>query len=239
MSFLLGENDTQMCFEVFSELCETWFCFWNNLCAYDCYVNIMWYDFACMHRGAWQGAYDLEVATPRALVHAGVKTSGNARSRYKTSGDARSRLMLVGKDLMLSMQVNAVRHKLMLMEVNAVRPALTTTSAQVKKVNGVTELQALVDGKPIIVSEASIRRILKLNDEGGMDCLPNATIFEEITRMGYEMQSQKLTFYKAFFSPQWKFMIHTFLQCLSAKTTAWNKFSSIAASAIICLSTNH
>ncbi|GKC34205.1 hypothetical protein Tco_1046589 [Tanacetum coccineum] len=56
--------------------------------------------------------------------------------------------------------------------------------------------------------------------------------------MGYEKLSQKLTFYKAFFSPQWKFLIHTILQCLSAKTTAWNEFSSTMASAIICLATN-
>ncbi|GJS83569.1 hypothetical protein Tco_0750110 [Tanacetum coccineum] len=56
--------------------------------------------------------------------------------------------------------------------------------------------------------------------------------------MGYEKISQKLTFYKAFFSPQWKFLIHTILQCLSSKTTAWNEFSSTMASAIICLATN-
>ncbi|GKD40581.1 hypothetical protein Tco_1260788, partial [Tanacetum coccineum] len=65
------------------------------------------------------------------------------------------------------------------------------------------------------------------------DCLPNATIFEQLTLMGYEKVSQKLTFYKAFFSPQWKFLIHTVLQCLSTKTTAWNEFSSTMASAII------
>ncbi|GJT79573.1 hypothetical protein Tco_1053915 [Tanacetum coccineum] len=99
-------------------------------------------------------------------------------------------------------------------------------------------LQALVDGKKIIVTEASVRRDLQLNDEEGTDCLPNATIFEELTRMGYEKLSQKLTFYKAFFSPQWKFLIYTILQCLSAKTTAWNEFSSTMASAIICLATN-
>ncbi|GJU69561.1 hypothetical protein Tco_0833467 [Tanacetum coccineum] len=39
--------------------------------------------------------------------------------------------------------------------------------------------------------------------------------FEQLTLMGYEKLSQKLTFYKAFFSPQWKFLIHTILQCLS------------------------
>ncbi|GJU71088.1 putative reverse transcriptase domain-containing protein [Tanacetum coccineum] len=111
-------------------------------------------------------------------------------------------------------------------------------TVKVKTVNGEQQLQALVDGKKIVVIEASVRRYLQLDDEEGTDCLPNVTIFEELTRMGYEKLSQKLTFYKAFFSPQWKFLIHTILQCLSAKTTAWNEFSSIMASAIICLATN-
>ncbi|GJT03887.1 uncharacterized mitochondrial protein-like protein [Tanacetum coccineum] len=134
-----------------------------------------------------------------------------------------SKLMLLGINLLLLGKVNAGRHEL-------------TTA--VKTVNGEVRLQALVDGKKIIETEASVRSDLQLNDEEGTNCLPNATIFEELTRMGYEKLSQKLTFYKAFFSPQWKFLIHTILQCLSAKTTACNEFSSPMASAIICLATN-
>ncbi|GKD49587.1 hypothetical protein Tco_1278563 [Tanacetum coccineum] len=99
-------------------------------------------------------------------------------------------------------------------------------------------LQALVDKKKVIITEIRIRSDLHLEDAGGTDCLPTATIFEGLARMGYEKPSQKLTFYKAFFSPQWKFLIHTITQCLSAKTTAWNEFSSTMASAIICLATN-
>nr|GEX29829.1 glutamic acid-rich protein-like [Tanacetum cinerariifolium] len=59
-----------------------------------------------------------------------------------------------------------------------------------------------------------------------------------LARMGYEKPYDKLTFYKAFFSLQWKFLIHTILQCLSAKTTSWNEFSSTTTSAIISLATN-
>nr|GEV81000.1 ribonuclease H-like domain, reverse transcriptase, RNA-dependent DNA polymerase [Tanacetum cinerariifolium] len=55
--------------------------------------------------------------------------------------------------------------------------------------------------------------------------------------MGYEKPSTKLTFSKSLFLPQWKFLIHTILQCMSAKRTSWNEFSSSMASAIICLST--
>ncbi|GJX15809.1 hypothetical protein Tco_0216641 [Tanacetum coccineum] len=109
---------------------------------------------------------------------------------------------------------------------------------KVKTVNGEQQLQALVDGKKIIITEATIRRDLQLEDAEGIDCLPNADIFEQLTLMRYERLYQKLTFYKAFFSPQWKFLIHTVLQCLSAKTTAWNEFSSTMASTIICLATN-
>nr|GEX40879.1 putative ribonuclease H-like domain-containing protein [Tanacetum cinerariifolium] len=109
---------------------------------------------------------------------------------------------------------------------------------EVKTVNEDVRLQALIDGKNVIVNEASIRCDLRLDDAEGTTCLPNVAIFEELTRMGYEKPSQKLTFNKAFISPQWKFLIHTILQCLSAKTTDWNEFSSTMASAIICLANN-
>ncbi|GJX74464.1 hypothetical protein Tco_0313059 [Tanacetum coccineum] len=146
-------------------------------------------------------------------------------------------------NLLLLLKVNAARHNLQLkVNVNAIEGIFINTlikaTVKVKTVNGEVQLQALVVGKKIIVTKASVRRYLQLNDEEGTKCLPNATIFEELTRMGYEKLSQKLTFYKAFFSPQWKFIIHTILQCLSAKNTAWNEFRSTMASAIICLATN-
>nr|GEY83578.1 hypothetical protein [Tanacetum cinerariifolium] len=50
----------------------------------------------------------------------------------------------------------------------------------------------------------------------GIDCLPNEEIFTELARMRYEKPSTKLTFYKAFFSCQWKFLIHTILQCAAS-----------------------
>ncbi|GJR61874.1 retrovirus-related pol polyprotein from transposon TNT 1-94 [Tanacetum coccineum] len=115
---------------------------------------------------------------------------------------------------------------------------LTLQSFDVITVNGEVRLHALVDGKKIIINESTVRRDLQLEDAEGIDCLPNSTIFEQLALMGYEKISQKLTFYKAFFSPQWKFLIHTILQCLSSKTTAWNEFSSTMASEIICLATN-
>ncbi|GKB03756.1 hypothetical protein Tco_0831899 [Tanacetum coccineum] len=45
-------------------------------------------------------------------------------------------------------------------------------------------LQALVDGKKIIITESTVRRDLQLKDVEGVDCLPNATIFEKLALMG-------------------------------------------------------
>ncbi|GKE50970.1 hypothetical protein Tco_1486126, partial [Tanacetum coccineum] len=44
--------------------------------------------------------------------------------------------------------------------------------------------EALVDKKKVIITEKSIRSDLYLEDAGGIDCLPTATIFEEVARMG-------------------------------------------------------
>nr|GEU71277.1 hypothetical protein [Tanacetum cinerariifolium] len=110
------------------------------------------------------------------------------------------------------------------------------TTVAVKKVNDVIRLQALVNKKKVVVTEATIREELRLDDAEGVDCLTNEEFFAELARMGYEKPSTKLTFYKDFFSSQWKFLIHIILQCMSAKRTSWNEYSSSMASVVICLS---
>ncbi|GJS39122.1 hypothetical protein Tco_0564165 [Tanacetum coccineum] len=104
--------------------------------------------------------------------------------------------------------------------------------------NGDMEITATIDGKVKVVSEASIRRHLKLEDSDGISTLPTSEIFEQLALMGYVSNSDNLTFQKGHFSPQWKFLIHTILHCLSSKKTAWEQFSSNIATAIICLATN-
>nr|GEW67725.1 hypothetical protein [Tanacetum cinerariifolium] len=84
--------------------------------------------------------------------------------------------------------------------VNTPRCDKFWTTVAVKKVNDVKRLQALVDKKKVVVTEATIRDVLRLDDEEGVKCLPNEEIFAELARMGYEKPSTKLMFYKAFFS---------------------------------------
>nr|GEU92201.1 putative ribonuclease H-like domain-containing protein [Tanacetum cinerariifolium] len=125
-----------------------------------------------------------------------------------------------------------------LMYLTSSRPdILFANTVTVKQSNDVTKLQALVDKKKVLITEAVIRDALRLADAEGVDCLPDEEIFIGLARMGYEKLSTNLTFYKAFFSSQRKFLIYTILQSMSAKRTSWNEFNSVMASAVICLST--
>ncbi|GJS82466.1 hypothetical protein Tco_0749007 [Tanacetum coccineum] len=85
------------------------------------------------------------------------------------------------------------------------------------------ETTATIDGRVKTNTEASIRRHLKLEDADGISSLPNTEIFEQLSLMGYASDFDKLTFQKGHFSPQWRFLIHMILHCLSPKKTAWEQ----------------
>ncbi|GJX96004.1 hypothetical protein Tco_0351802, partial [Tanacetum coccineum] len=107
-----------------------------------------------------------------------------------------------------------------------------------KIVNNVSYIKAKVAGKIVSISEASIRLDLLFNDVDGIDCLTNQEIYENLQLMGYEGDLTILTFQKALFSPQWKYLIHTIIHCLSSKSTSWDQFPTNIASALICLATD-
>ncbi|GKD38333.1 hypothetical protein Tco_1258540 [Tanacetum coccineum] len=112
------------------------------------------------------------------------------------------------------------------------------TSAKSKIINNVRHITAKVAGKPVSISEASIRSDLLFDDANGIDSLPNQAIFDAIQLMGYEEDLTVLTFNKALFSPQWRFLFHTMNHCISSKSTSWDQIPTNIATAVICLTSN-
>nr|GEU36917.1 putative ribonuclease H-like domain-containing protein [Tanacetum cinerariifolium] len=116
---------------------------------------------------------------------------------------------------------------------------MTVTAGSASKVSlpdGVKGLVATINGNAYTVTEASIRSALQLDDHNAIDTLTNAEIFDGLRAIGYATEG-KFTFFKNKFSPQWKFLIHTLIHCLSSKIGSWNQFASNIAIALICLST--
>ncbi|GJV02646.1 hypothetical protein Tco_1336215 [Tanacetum coccineum] len=110
--------------------------------------------------------------------------------------------------------------------------------AKSKIINNVRYITAKVAGKPVSISEASIRSDLLFDDANGIDSLPNQAIFDAIQLMGYEGDLTVLTFNKALFSPQWRFLFHTMNHCISSKSTSWDQIPTNIATAVICLTSN-
>ncbi|GJU34642.1 hypothetical protein Tco_1182996 [Tanacetum coccineum] len=106
------------------------------------------------------------------------------------------------------------------------------TSAKSQTFNNVRYINAKVAGKPVTISEASIRSDLHFDDVDGIDSLNNQAIFDAIKLMGYEGDLTVLTFNKALFSPQWKFLFHTLNHCLSSKSTSWDQIPTNIATAL-------
>nr|GEU32565.1 putative ribonuclease H-like domain-containing protein [Tanacetum cinerariifolium] len=113
------------------------------------------------------------------------------------------------------------------------------STARIKTTDEGTKILATVDGKPRTISKSSIRRNLKLRDEAGISSLSDAELFKNLTLMGYNiLPNQKFSFQKGQLSHQWKYLIHTIMQCLRPKSTGFNEFNSNIATALVCLATN-
>ncbi|GKF05868.1 hypothetical protein Tco_0036536, partial [Tanacetum coccineum] len=80
--------------------------------------------------------------------------------------------------------------------------------------NGEVKIPATIDGHSMTITEGSLRRHLKLDDQDGISSIPNSKIFEQLALMGYHTDSD------------------------NPKKTAWEQFSSNIATAMICLATN-
>ncbi|GJY19727.1 hypothetical protein Tco_0391218 [Tanacetum coccineum] len=111
-------------------------------------------------------------------------------------------------------------------------------TASLRVINDVPHIRAMVAGKKILISEETIRADLLFDDAHGVDCFPKQVIWDLLRDIGYEGNLAQLTFSKPLFSPQWKYLVHVLLHCLSPKSTSWEQFGTNIASALVGLATN-
>nr|GEU49978.1 hypothetical protein [Tanacetum cinerariifolium] len=72
------------------------------------------------------------------------------------------------------------------------------STAMIKTAEEGTQILATVDRIHRTITESSLRRNLKLKEEGGISSLPDTELFENLTVMGYNISlNQKFTFQKA------------------------------------------
>ncbi|GKA29166.1 hypothetical protein Tco_0715411, partial [Tanacetum coccineum] len=110
--------------------------------------------------------------------------------------------------------------------------------ASLRVINEVPHIRAMVAGKRVLVSEETIWADLQFDNADGVDCFPKQVIWDSLRDIGYEGNLAQFTFSKPLFSPQWKYLVHVLLHCLSPKSTSWEQFGTNIASALVGLATN-
>ncbi|GKA31752.1 hypothetical protein Tco_0718057 [Tanacetum coccineum] len=91
---------------------------------------------------------------------------------------------------------------------------------------GTLEIKATINTIRYTNSEVSIRDSLQLEDATGITMLPNDALFEGMGQIGYPTDGT-FTFWKSFFTPQWRYLVHHLLHCISPKSGGWDQLVAI------------
>ncbi|GJU71625.1 ribonuclease H-like domain-containing protein [Tanacetum coccineum] len=177
------------------------------------------------HLGLWyprESPFDLE-------AFSNSDYGGSNLDRKSTTGFAEIVDFLRGSNLRYALTTNPTIYD------SLVKQFWQTATANTLA-DGTLELHATIDTTEYTITEASIRDKLQLADASGITMLPNNEIFEGMGHMGYPTDGS-FTFWKSFFTPQWRFLVHHLLHCISSKSGGWDQLGSNIATALICLST--
>ncbi|GJY18013.1 hypothetical protein Tco_0389504, partial [Tanacetum coccineum] len=171
------------------------------------------------------------VKPPRQLIRTPVTSSRSTRQTQACEGMGFAEIVdfLRGSNLRYALTANPTIYD------SLVKQFWQSAVASTRE-DGSLEISATVDTKRYIISEASIRDSLQLDDATGISMLPNDDLFEGMGQIGYPTDGT-FTFWKSFFTPQWRYLVHHLLHCLSSKSGGWDQFGSNIATALICLST--
>nr|GEV53398.1 ribonuclease H-like domain-containing protein [Tanacetum cinerariifolium] len=161
---------------------------WNNLMSQRLKSNFEMYNKACYEcvnaaRQKFSKAA-VTVNTTRLINTAHPKTTMNAaKPRPKAvvnTARPKAVLNIVTGNEFYAVKASAYYKKLM----EDMLPLEFWTTAKAKNINEEAQIHIKVDGKKVIISEASIRRDLRFGDEERIDCFSNEVIFKQLTLMG-------------------------------------------------------
>ncbi|KAI3784191.1 hypothetical protein L1987_43285 [Smallanthus sonchifolius] len=96
---------------------------------------------------------------------------------------------------------------------------------------GIPQIKSKVDGKNITILEATLRKHLKLQDEGAAISYSKDECMRTFVSIGYTGNQTEYTIEKALMGPPWKYLCHILFQCIYQKRSGWHQVSSALASA--------
>ncbi|GJX27275.1 putative ribonuclease H-like domain-containing protein [Tanacetum coccineum] len=123
---------------------------------------------------------------------------------HKKLGDRMERAATTASSLEVELESGNINKTQSMATLNGSSPQGTGSATARTTDDGEVEITARIDRQVKTITEASLRRNLKLEDSDGITSLPNTEIFEQLALIGYVSDSDRLTFQKGHFSPQWR-----------------------------------
>lgn len=110
----------------------------------------------------------------------------------------------------------------------------TNAQLNTSEADGIETIVSNVKGTVVVISEDVIRRALGFDDQPGFTTVfDNEKIQEALNMMNYEGTFPPI--WKKLLPPFWRFLAHTFIMCISGRSTGSDEISKKTATAIVAL----
>ena len=76
---------------------------------------------------------------------------------------------------------------------------------------------ANIDEHEFIISKETIRRVLKLEDEGGIERFESDYVMHSFKRLGYQGDINRKSIKKSLLCGTWRYLLHMGIQCLGGR----------------------
>ncbi len=87
-------------------------------------------------------------------------------------------------------------------------------TARVVRTEDNLSIIAKIDEHEVIISEETIRRVLKLDDEGGIERFESDYVMHSFKRLGYQGDINGKSIKKSLLCGTWRYLLHMGIQCL-------------------------
>ena len=87
-------------------------------------------------------------------------------------------------------------------------------TAKVVRTEDELSIVAKIDEHEVIITEEVIRRVLKLDDEGGIERFESDYVMHNFKRLGYQGDINRKSIKKSLLCGTWRYLLHMGIQCL-------------------------
>ena len=101
------------------------------------------------------------------------------------------------------------------------------------KIDQSIEIAAKIDEHEIVIIEEIIRRVLKLNNDNGIEKFNQDCMIKRYQRMGYPEDRTRKSIKKTLLAGPWRFILNMAIHCMGSRKGGFNEANLTLASGVL------